>query len=250
MAINVDPADAAKNYEPDVVVEGDAALAADLAAQVDAARASPGSTSSACARTALSGPAARRSRPSCASSTRVPPDDAIVVRGHVHPRLLARPASAACRRRGRLAYPMGWGTLGFAFPAGARRRARRGDGPVVSVSGDGGFLFACGELATVAQERIPLTVVIVDDGGYGMLRYDQDAARSRTLRRRPAHARLRRAGRRRSASRAETVDGLGDAFEAALRAHLDDPGPSVLVARAALEPPPTTSPRWYRKQRA
>ena len=38
VAINVDPADAAKNYEPDVVVEGDAALAADLAAQVDGPR--------------------------------------------------------------------------------------------------------------------------------------------------------------------------------------------------------------------
>jgi len=38
VAINVDPADAAKNYEPDVVVEGDAGLAADLAAQVDGPR--------------------------------------------------------------------------------------------------------------------------------------------------------------------------------------------------------------------
>ena len=47
-------------------------------------------------------------------------------------------------------------------------------GPALSVSGDGGFLFACGELATAAQERIPLTAVVVDDGGYGMLRFDQD----------------------------------------------------------------------------
>ena len=30
-----------------------------------------------------------------------------------------------------------------------------------------------GELATVAQEQPELTVVIVDDGGYGMLRFDQ-----------------------------------------------------------------------------
>jgi thiamine pyrophosphate-dependent acetolactate synthase large subunit-like protein len=44
------------------------------------------------------------------------------------------------------------------------------------VSGDGGFLFACGELATAAQERLPLTALIVDDGGYGMLRYDQRRA--------------------------------------------------------------------------
>lgn len=46
--------------------------------------------------------------------------------------------------------------------------------------------------------------------------------------------------------RAETVDGLDEKFGAALAAHLEDPAPSVLVARAALDPPPTTSPRWYR----
>ena len=45
---------------------------------------------------------------------------------------------------------------------------------MVSVSGDGGFLYACAELATAAQERAPLTAVVVDDGGYGMLRFDQD----------------------------------------------------------------------------
>src|SRR3954447_21433849 len=61
------------------------------------------------------------------------------------------------------AYPMGWGTLGFSFPASigaALGGARR----VVSVCGDGGFMYACGELATVAQERLPLTIVVVDDG--------------------------------------------------------------------------------------
>ena len=72
----------------------------------------------------------------------------------------------------RLQVPLGWGTLGYAFPA-ALGAALAGAGPVVSISGDGGFLFACGELATMAQEQIPLTAVIVDDGGYGMLRYDQ-----------------------------------------------------------------------------
>ncbi len=35
-------------------------------------------------------------------------------------------------------------------------------------------MFAMGELATVAQERIPITIVVVDDGGYGMLRYGRE----------------------------------------------------------------------------
>jgi acetolactate synthase-1/2/3 large subunit len=115
----------------------------------------------------------------------------------------------------------------------------------VSVSGDGGFLFACGELATAAQERIPLTAVVVDDGGYGMLRFDQDRRgdpHEGVDLLTPDFAAL-------AASfgvRAETVEGLGAGFGAALERHLELGEPSMLVARARLDPPPNTSPRWYR----
>ena len=147
----------------------------------------------------------------------------------------------------KLAYPVGWGTLGFAFPA-ALGTALAGTGPTVSISGDGGFLFACGELATVAQEQIPLTAVIVDDGGYGMLRYDQDLAGSERFGvdlQTPDFAGLASA----FGVRAETVEGLDEAFGEALAAHVADPAPSVLVVNAeALVPPPTTSPNWYRRK--
>jgi len=74
-----------------------------------------------------------------------------------------------------LHYPMGWGTLGFAFPAAIGAAAAVGPHrPVVAVMGDGGMLFALGELATVAQEQLALTIVVVDDGGYGMLRYGRE----------------------------------------------------------------------------
>jgi acetolactate synthase-1/2/3 large subunit len=149
----------------------------------------------------------------------------------------------------KLAYPVGWGTLGFAFPA-ALGTALAGTGPTVSISGDGGFLFACGELATVAQEQIPLTAVIVDDGGYGMLRYDQDLAgheRFGVDLRTPDFAALAES----FGIRAQTVDGLDQEFGAALAEHVADPAPSVLVARTPepLVPPPTTSPNWYRRKR-
>ena len=93
----------------------------------------------------------------------------------------------------KLQYPMGWGTLGFAFPA-ALGASLAGTGPTVSISGDGGFLYACGELATMAQERLPFTAVIVDDGGYGMLRYDQQLAGEASYGVDLADAGLRRAG--------------------------------------------------------
>jgi thiamine pyrophosphate-dependent acetolactate synthase large subunit-like protein len=145
-----------------------------------------------------------------------------------------------------LLYPVGWGTLGFAFPA-AVGAALAGRGPTVALCGDGGFLFACGELATVAQEQIPLTTVIVDDGGYGMLRYDQDAA-GKPRYGVDLHTPDFEALAASFGVRAQTVEGLEDDFGAALAEHVADPVPSVLVAKAeALIPPPTTSPRWHRR---
>ena len=47
--------------------------------------------------------------------------------------------------------------------------------------------------------------------------------------------------------RATAVDGLSDDFGQALAAHLADPEPTLLLARASLTPPPTTSPRWHRQ---
>jgi thiamine pyrophosphate-dependent acetolactate synthase large subunit-like protein len=148
----------------------------------------------------------------------------------------------------RLQVPLGWGTLGYAFPAGLGA-ALAGSGPVVSVSGDGGFLFACGELATLAQERIPLTAVIVDDGGYGMLRYDQVRAGSETFGV-DLHTPDFEAMARSFGVEAETVDGLDDAFGEALDRHVASASPSVLVARTPtpLVPPPNTSPNWYRRR--
>ena len=148
----------------------------------------------------------------------------------------------------KLQIPLGWGTLGYAFPA-SLGASLAGAGPVVAVAGDGGFLFAPGELATVAQERLPLTVVIVDDGGYGMLRYDQDvtgAERYGVDLATPDFVALAEA----FGIRAQAVDGLDDAFGEALAAHVEDPEPSVLVARTPepLVPPPNTSPNWYRRR--
>jgi thiamine pyrophosphate-dependent acetolactate synthase large subunit-like protein len=145
----------------------------------------------------------------------------------------------------KLAYPMGWGTLGFGFPA-SLGAALAGAGPAVCVTGDGGFLFACGELATVAQDEIPVTIVLVDDRGYGMLRFDQARAGDEPFGvdlvapdfEALAHS---------FGIAASTIDGFGPAFEAALRDSVAATEPRVIVVQAALSPPPTTSPRWYRR---
>ena len=250
VAINVDAADAGKNYAPDVTIEGDASLAADLADRINGPR-DPWVDLPALRRTARD--ALRREFPEelaflDAVDVALPPEAVVFADMCIPGYWLAGFRHVPAPRR--LAYPMGWGTLGFAFPASLGAAAVREElGPVVSFSGDGGFLFACGELATAAQEELPLTAVIVDDGGYGMLRFDQDSA-GRERHGVDLHTPDFEALAKSFHLRAQTVDGLGDAFAAALAEHIADPAPSVLVAKAALEPPPTTSPRWYRRTEA
>jgi acetolactate synthase-1/2/3 large subunit len=251
LAINVDADDAVKNYRPDVVLVGDAravteALAerapedggvAALAAHLEHLR------EQTWLRLEDEEPAATEFLRSVA---RALPDDALLVCDMCIPGYwlggFYRPPAPR-----RLLYPLGWGTLGCAFPQGLGA-ALSGGGPAVSFSGDGGFLYAAGELATMAQEEIPLTAVIVDDGGYGMLRYDQkikgDPAYGVDLKTPDFEALVKTFG-----IEAETVDGLGEEFGAALARHVRDPRPSALIANAALDPPPNTSPRWYRRAR-
>ena len=47
--------------------------------------------------------------------------------------------------------------------------------PVVLLVGDGGFLLSATELATVAQEGLPIVIVVFVDGGYGILRSIQES---------------------------------------------------------------------------
>jgi acetolactate synthase-1/2/3 large subunit len=46
--------------------------------------------------------------------------------------------------------------------------------PTMVIVGDGGLAPQLGELATLAQENLPVTLVVFDDGGYGVLRNTQD----------------------------------------------------------------------------
>jgi len=70
----------------------------------------------------------------------------------------------------------GAGGLGYAFPAALGAAAADPTRPVLAVSGDGGALYSIAELATAKQYDLNVTWLIVDDGGYGILReYMTDA---------------------------------------------------------------------------
>jgi thiamine pyrophosphate-dependent acetolactate synthase large subunit-like protein len=249
VAINVDPTDASKNYLPDVVVEADAEKATSLLADrlgerggLDSLqRRVRGLNRAVRERLASEEPEASAFLDALDAAL---PDDAVVVCDMCIPGYWLGGFHRTPAPR-KLSYPLGWGTLGCAFPQGLGA-ALAGAGPAVSVSGDGGFLYACGELAAAKQERIPLTAVIVDDGGYGMIRYDQDLhgdPREGVDLATPDFVALAKA----FGIRADSVDGLGEHFGMALKGHVALKEPTLLVARAALGPPPNVSPRWYRR---
>ncbi|MEU3599392.1 thiamine pyrophosphate-binding protein [Streptomyces sp. NPDC006798] len=70
----------------------------------------------------------------------------------------------------------GAGGLGYAYPAALGAAVADPGRPVLAVSGDGGAMYSIAELATARQYDLPVTWLIVDDGGYGILReYMTDA---------------------------------------------------------------------------
>jgi acetolactate synthase-1/2/3 large subunit len=68
----------------------------------------------------------------------------------------------------------GLGTMGYGLPAAVGAKAARPDATVVCIDGDGCFQMTCQELATAALERLPIVVVIVNNGWLGMVRQWQE----------------------------------------------------------------------------
>jgi acetolactate synthase-1/2/3 large subunit len=68
----------------------------------------------------------------------------------------------------------GLGTMGYGLPAAIGAKAARPEATVVCVDGDGCFQMTNQELATSVLERLPIVVVIVNNGHLGMVRQWQD----------------------------------------------------------------------------
>ena len=64
----------------------------------------------------------------------------------------------------------GLGTMGFALPAAIGAKLGAPEREVVAVAGDGGFQMTVQELGTIMQERLPVKILILDNGYLGMVR--------------------------------------------------------------------------------
>ncbi|WTO37132.1 thiamine pyrophosphate-binding protein [Streptomyces achromogenes] len=125
----------------------------------------------------------------------------------------------------------GAGGLGYGFPAALGAAAADPTRPVLAVSGDGGALYSIAELATAKQYDLPVTWLIIDDGGYGILReYMTDAFGKPTATElhRPDYVAL-----------AESFGVTGvrttpETLREDLARALNTPGPSVVVLPAVL----------------
>jgi acetolactate synthase-1/2/3 large subunit len=73
----------------------------------------------------------------------------------------------------RFLYPLGSGTLGYAWPAALGAKVALAETPTLAVAGDGGFLYGLQELATARQYSVPVALLLIHDGGYGILREHQ-----------------------------------------------------------------------------
>jgi acetolactate synthase-1/2/3 large subunit len=172
--VDVDPDQIGRNHPVDVAVAGDAALSLSaLAALLPGGRASRAGEARA-ARTGVEaslraiGPAA-----GMVDAVRAGvPEDGILVCDTTSVAYMCHMLYPVYAPRTYLSTSY-MGTLGFGFPAALGAKVGRPDRAVVTVVGDGGFLFASNELATAAQHDIPTVVVVFDDGAYGNSNRDQ-----------------------------------------------------------------------------
>ncbi|MFI6052958.1 thiamine pyrophosphate-binding protein [Streptomyces violascens] len=126
----------------------------------------------------------------------------------------------------------GAGGLGYGFPAALGAAVADPGRPVLAVSGDGGAMYSVAELATAKQYDLPVTWLIVDDGGYGILREymtDTFGEATATELARPDFVALA------ESFGVPAVRTSPDTLTADLSKALATPGPSVVVLPALLK---------------
>jgi acetolactate synthase I/II/III large subunit len=100
------------------------------------------------------------------------PDDAVVVSDLTNVAYWGHYALRVSRPRSYVTSSYA-GTLGFGFPTALGAKVGAPARPVVVLAGDGGFMYALGELATAVQYGINVIAVVFVDGAFGASRNDQ-----------------------------------------------------------------------------
>lgn len=72
------------------------------------------------------------------------------------------------------------GSMGSGIGAAFGMAVARPDAPVVAICGDGCFSMGLGDIATAAQERVPMIIAVLNDERYGMVEVGNSAVYGRT----------------------------------------------------------------------
>lgn len=100
------------------------------------------------------------------------PDDTVLVSGITNVAYWSYFAYCARQPRGYITSSY-FATLGYSFPVALGAKIGAPDRPVVSLTGDGGFMYALPELATAVQYGIGVVVVVFVDNALGASHNDQ-----------------------------------------------------------------------------
>ena len=170
--VDVDPVGMVTNATPSVAVLGDAALALDalLAALGEGAPATPDATAWRERKAKDAQVEGAEWLEVVAALGAAVPRDVVMATDNAMACYLGTLASLATHTPSSYLFPTGFGTLGFGLPAGIGAKVGNPERPVVAMLGDGGVMFTVAELATAAELRIALPVVVVDNSGYGEIR--------------------------------------------------------------------------------
>lgn len=168
---DIDPAQIQRGKAPDLAILGDAGLTAEaLLAKVTARDAGQGATRAATAqagRAALS--LAMQGDLRLLELIRDTLPEAMIVGDSTQLVYAGNTAFSAATPGAYFNSASGFGTLGYGLPAavGARLAVDR---PVVALSGDGGLQFSLGELASAAEAKTPVILLLHDNQGYGEIK--------------------------------------------------------------------------------
>lgn len=67
----------------------------------------------------------------------------------------------------------GFAAMGFALPGAIAAKLIHPERRVMAVCGDGGFLMSCHELETAVRLKLPIVILIFNDGKYGLIEWKQ-----------------------------------------------------------------------------
>ncbi|HEV2361122.1 MAG TPA: thiamine pyrophosphate-binding protein [Acidimicrobiales bacterium] len=179
--IDVDAAVPGRNYPVAVTVIGDAkeALAA-ISSRLGAADAAPANAEWAARVADAAGNARKRLRSTLGAQeglldalAAALPDGAVVVKDSTIPAYTWGNRLLPVGRERTAIMPNGF-AIGLGVPHLVGAAAAHLTRPAVLMVGDGGFMLAPGELATLSEERLPAVILLFNDGGYGILRNIQE----------------------------------------------------------------------------